>query len=108
MKKLKISNLSFCELAADKVVEVKGGLTAAENLAYEYSRWFLTSFFNPVAVQYTTEEFYSSSEYVVEKLQNEATGKSGYVVSSRDGTSQAGVVVGRDSRKAFASSVYYA
>ncbi|WP_193198066.1 hypothetical protein [Nostoc sp. MG11] len=108
MNKLEISNLSFCELAADKVAEVKGGLTAAENLAYAYSRWLLTGFFNPVSVQYTTEEFYSSSEYTVEKLETETTGKSGYVVSSRDGTSQAGVVVGRNSRKAFASSVYYA
>jgi hypothetical protein len=105
MSVLQISDLSFCEVA-EKEIEVQGGYTFAGNLKYEDFRSLLTRSFSPlVLVEYDRQPVYSAPDIVVDKLQNQTTGESGYLMSSKDGKYQSGVLVGQNSVKSFATYV---
>ncbi|MBD2773632.1 hypothetical protein [Iningainema tapete] len=88
MSRLKISDLSFCEVATDKDIEVKGGLSVSRSLTLRnLSISLLPKSLTFTPVNYTREKVYSGVEYSVEKLNNPTTGESGYLVSSSDGKS---------------------
>ncbi|MBN3905968.1 MAG: hypothetical protein HWQ35_05235 [Nostoc sp. NMS1] len=107
MNRLEISNLSFCEIASNQKVDLKGGFSLGENFRYRDISLYLNWFVFAVPVEFTPEQVYSGSDVIVNKLVNQPTGTSGYTVSNKDGTSQAGVITGRNSKISFASSVYY-
>ncbi|MBW4476207.1 MAG: hypothetical protein KME54_04865 [Tolypothrix brevis GSE-NOS-MK-07-07A] len=103
MSVLQISDLSFCEVV-EKEIEVQGGYTFAGNLKYEDFRSLLTRFFSPsMLVEYDRQQVYSAPDVVVEKLQNQTTGESGYLTSTKDGKYQSGVLVGQNSVRSFAT-----
>ncbi len=102
---LEISDLSFCEVAVEKDLEIKGGLSVPKNLKNLNLSLFFKKFLNSQFVDYTREQLSSEPEYVVEKLENKTTGESGYVVSSKDGKMQIATLVGQNSNSTFALSV---
>lgn len=105
MNVLQISDLSFCEVV-EKDIEVQGGYIFAGNLTYEDFRSLITkSFSPPVVVEYDRQQVYSAPDIVVEKLQNQTTGESGYLMSSQDGKYQSGVLLGQNSVKSFATYI---
>ncbi len=110
MTKLKISDLSFFEVAAQKDTEVKGGLSLAKQLA--------GSDFGSVSVirnsslnQFSNissgnlEPISISTEDTFEKISDEASGISGVNFASKDGTTKVTVLKGPDSSFVSASSI---
>ncbi|WGV26004.1 hypothetical protein [Halotia branconii] len=100
MSRLKISELSFCEIATEKDVQIKAG--------WGFEQSLIDNSFYSLLFGYTREQVYFNQDYVVDKLKTTNTSKSGYIVSSKDSKSKAGVVVNqttnRTVRVAFASS----
>ncbi|MCV3212314.1 hypothetical protein OGM63_02010 [Plectonema radiosum NIES-515] len=106
MSVLQISDLSFCEVV-EKEIEVQGGAyILAGNIKNENLRSLITRSFSPsLLVEYDRQPLYSTTDIVVDKLQNQITGESGYLTSSKDGKYQSGVIVGQNSVKSFASYI---
>jgi hypothetical protein len=107
MNRLEILNLSFCEEVSRKDVDIKGGFSLAENLSSEEISLYLRLYTPRVPAEFTREELYSGSTIVVKKLENKSTGVSGYITSTKDGTSKSGVLVGQNYRSSFALSASY-
>lgn len=93
MSRLEISNLSFCEVATDEDIEVTGGLSFAENIRSQVLST-VNKVFTSTSENFSRQQVYSGSDFVVEKLNNPTTGVSGFAVSSKDGTSQSVVLSG--------------
>ena len=94
MSRLKILDLSCCELVTEEHEEIKGGLTF--NLPLPL---FLFD-------DYEQTEIYADSETVVNKLENAQTGESGYEVLSKDGTSRTVALSGPNSTRSFSTAAY--
>ncbi|MBW4601519.1 MAG: hypothetical protein KME29_18575 [Calothrix sp. FI2-JRJ7] len=97
MYRLKISDLSFCELATEES-EVKGGLNLGlSNIKELNLSSLLTKLLSTTSKlsleEYSPKEVYSDSESSVSTLENKATEEYRYIVSSKDGKSQTAVVV---------------
>ncbi len=99
-----LSDISFCEVA-DKDIEIQGGYILALNLKDENLRSLIKNLFSsPLLVEYDGQQVDSNLEVVVDKLNNNAIGNTGYLMSSEDGKFHFGVVIGRNSIQSFASS----
>ncbi len=103
MSRLKISDLSFCEVLAEESIEVKGGLGTAEEIEKQISS-LLDKFF-PADIDSSfakVESFFPEDS--VEKFEDKTTGVSAYKFSSKDGRTKATVITGSGFARAFASS----
>jgi hypothetical protein len=102
MSRLKISELSFCEVVGEKSFEVIGGLGTIEKLDPRISSLWEKYF--PTDIDSFTKVESFSPEDSVEKFENKAFGVSGFKFSSKDGNTKATVITGPGFAKAFASS----
>ncbi|BDA75662.1 hypothetical protein RIVM261_081850 [Rivularia sp. IAM M-261] len=102
MAKFVISDLSFCEIATPENIKVAGGFnfSTLTNLNPGSLFGYLDIFFEPVS---STEV----DDFVVTKLENNSNNESGIIVSSKDGKSLSGLIVGHNYKSAFSSSFYY-
>lgn len=100
-----IDNLNYCESATDIDAQIKGGMIRIENStnASKKLKSFLSSIITPVDL--ISEPVFSDAEVVVSKLTNQTTGESGVLVSTQDGTTQTGILVGSNSKRIFGISV---
>jgi hypothetical protein len=112
MPRLKISDLSFCEVLAEKEIEVKGGLTFAElgiNFGVESLLKRLIADLSELPDLYyiplEVTPLPCEDGNTVEMLENTSAGISGYQVTSQDGTTKFGMLTGTDFVFASTSSI---
>lgn len=109
--RLEISDLNYCELAAEEEAEIAGGFLLARSFGlgltlYTYLNQELSSIL-PLGLQgYDRKEMYSEPGTVVNKLENPNTGSSGVEVVSDNGNAKSHSVVltGSNSMTAFSTS----
>ncbi|OKH52422.1 hypothetical protein NIES2101_14425 [Calothrix sp. HK-06] len=111
MPGLKISDLSFCEVVAEKEIDVKGGLTIAELTStgvVPLLRRFMPGLSEldsvsdvPLEVKSSTSEDGST----VEMLENKSIGISGLQVTTQDGRSKFSMLTGNNFQFASASTI---
>ncbi|BAZ17158.1 hypothetical protein NIES4071_90360 [Calothrix sp. NIES-4071] len=104
--KLEISDLSFCEVAVEKIIEITGGLFFAGNSPYLYE-YLSQQLFRILPLElegYQKKEIYSEPGTVVNKLENTQAGLSGYEVLSDGGRSRTVVLSGSNSAKSISTA----
>jgi hypothetical protein len=113
MPKLKIFDLGFCEVIAQKEIDVKGGLTIGEfastGSAPLFSRFTFglndLSDFNDLSdLPLEVESFASEDGSTIETLENRSAGISGFQITSPDGRSSIRGLIGDNFGFATASS----
>ncbi|BAZ15621.1 hypothetical protein NIES4071_74930 [Calothrix sp. NIES-4071] len=109
--RLEISDLSYCELAAEEEAEITGGFILARSFGFNFTLYtYLTrglSSILPSGLEgYNKKEMYSEPGTVVNKLENPQTGSSGVEVVSNNGNAKSHSVVlkGSNSMTAFSTS----
>ena len=94
MTRLKISDLSFCEVAAEKDIEVKGGIISAlpeDERVLSLVKRFLTV----ASVDLSSVKVGQvSPEDTVDKIETEIPGVSGFQMTSKDGKRNTTVITG--------------
>lgn len=118
MHSFQISDLSFCE-AIEKDIKVQGGVSTTDSLTTTVTSSVTSNSLRAIlnillpsvsssallSEEYSGKEVYSDPKVVVSTLENKNTGESGYIISSKDGKSHTGLVVGSKSKRAFGLSV---
>lgn len=103
MSKLEILDLSFCKLATQQEMEIKGGLRFAYPVHPDLLN-LINSILYPELDNSSDNQPDSKEDFIVDKFEDKKFGKYGYVVSNRKGNSRAGIVVGPNYTGSFASS----
>ncbi len=105
MTKLEISDLSFCEVATEEGIEVKGGLALAGQLSEERTQSLINELLSSQVVDFSSDKIEPiSSEYTVQKIQDKNNGLSGFKFNKKDGTGEVRVLTGPNSNFISASS----
>lgn len=103
MGKFKVLDLSFCEALQKDDIEIVGGVSPSEILSqsplFSFLNKFLTS---PVDNYPVVTTLPGETEYIVRKVENKATGESGYIMSDKTGTLRSGTIKSPNSTTSFA------
>jgi hypothetical protein len=105
MSKLKISDLSFCEVATEEDIEIQGGLQWANRLSDPQLLSILNQYFPDLSVDVTSQEVGSIPPgTTVEPIEDKANNASGFTITSQDGQTKARFLNGPGFSSIFASS----
>jgi hypothetical protein len=108
MINLEISDLSFCEVASQEDIEVKGGSASDEQLSASATKSLIRNFFSSRSVNLSSrnlEPISISTGDTFEKISDEASGISGVNFDSKDGNTKVTVLKSPDSSFISASSI---
>jgi hypothetical protein len=96
MNKVKISQLSFCEVATGEEIDIKGGSKLTKEVSNPVALSILQKFFPDVSLDFLSQEVESLSleNAVVEPIEDQANGVSGFTITSKDGKTKAGFLSG--------------